>query len=89
MAVMLFLKDFIPNLFGKKFKSEHPGKISTLIENGNIFSKQALQDYFRAMMKRPDRTHVLKNSKIPVLFVMATEDIAAPMKDVLQQVTSS
>ena len=81
-----FLKNFIPNLFGKKFKSEHPEKINELIEKAHNFSKQALEDYFRAMMKRPDRTHVLKNSKVPVLFVMGTEDIGAPMKDVLQQV---
>ena len=81
-----FLKDFIPNLFGKKFKSEHPEKINELIEKGHKFSKQALQNYFRAMMKRPSRTHVLKNSKVPVLFVMGTEDVAAPVKDVLQQV---
>ncbi len=81
-----FLKDLTPNLFGKKFTSEHPEKINALAENGNNFSKQALEDYFRAMMKRPDRTHVLKNSKVPVLFVMGTEDTGAPMKDVLQQV---
>jgi pimeloyl-ACP methyl ester carboxylesterase len=81
-----FLKDFIPNLFGKKFKSEHAEKINGLIEKGHNFSKKVLQDYFRAMMKRPDRTQVLKNSKVPVLFVMGAEDTAAPMKDVLQQV---
>ncbi|HEY6978547.1 MAG TPA: alpha/beta hydrolase [Chitinophagaceae bacterium] len=81
----VFLKDFIPNLFGKKFKSDHPEKIRTLIEKGNIFSKQALEDYFLAMMKRPDRTAILKNSKLPVLLVIGTEDTAAPIKDVLQQ----
>jgi len=81
-----FLKDFIPNLFGKKFKSEDPEKINNLIETGHNFSKQALQNYFRAIMKRPDRTHVLKNSKVSVLFVIGTEDGAAPMKDILQQV---
>jgi pimeloyl-ACP methyl ester carboxylesterase len=38
------------------------------------------------MMKRPDRTAILKNSKLPVLLVIGTEDTAAPIKDVLQQV---
>jgi pimeloyl-ACP methyl ester carboxylesterase len=28
----------------------------------------------------------LKNNKVPVLFVIGTEDVAAPMQDVLQQV---
>lgn len=81
-----FLKNTTPNLFGKKFKQEHSEKINALIENGNNFSKQALQNYYRAMMNRPDRTNVLKNAKVPVLFVMGTEDNAAPLKDVLQQV---
>jgi len=81
-----FLKNTIPNLFSKKFKDEHPEKINSLIENGNNFSKESLQNYYRAMMQRPDRTAVLKNSKVPVLFVIGTEDVAAPMQDVLQQV---
>jgi pimeloyl-ACP methyl ester carboxylesterase len=38
------------------------------------------------MMKRPDRTHVLKNSTVPILFVIGTEDVAAPLNDVLKQV---
>lgn len=80
-----FLKSTTPNLFGKKFKAEHPEKINELLEEGKKFSKAALQDYYRAMMERPDRTSVLKNSKVPVLFVIGTEDTAAPMKDVLQQ----
>ncbi len=54
-----FLKNMIPNLFGKKFKAEQPEKVNALIENGNNFSKQALQDYYRAMMQKPDRTNVL------------------------------
>ena len=81
-----FLKNTTPNLFSNKFKKEHPRKINSLIERGNNFSKDALQDYYRAMMQRPDRTAVLKNSKIPVLFIIGTEDTAAPMQDVLKQV---
>ena len=51
-----------------------------------LLIKQALQQYYYAMMQRPDRTHVLKNNKVPVLFVIGTEDIAAPLNDVLKQV---
>jgi len=80
-----FLKSTTPNLFGKKFKAEHSEKINALIEEGRNFSKEALQNYYKAMMQRPDRTSVLKNSNVPVLFIMGTEDTAVPMKDVLQQ----
>lgn len=80
-----FLKSTTPNLFGKQFKEKHPEKVEELIEAGKQFSKQALQQYYKAMMERPDRTHVLQSSKTPVLFIMGTEDVAAPLNDMLQQ----
>jgi pimeloyl-ACP methyl ester carboxylesterase len=83
-GAMPFLKNTIPNLFGAKFKSAHPEKIDALIEAGNAFSKEALQQYTRAMMLRPDRTHVLSN-RLPVIFVIGTEDVAAPLDDVIKQ----
>ncbi len=81
-----FLKNTIPNLFGEKFKSEHPEKIESLLHSGNKFSKQALKQYSEAMINRKDRTFVLQQSKVPVLFITGEEDVAAPLKDVLQQV---
>jgi pimeloyl-ACP methyl ester carboxylesterase len=59
--------------------------VEELIEAGKQFSKEALQQYYKAMMERPDRTHVLQGSKLPVLFIMGTEDVAAPLNDMLQQ----
>ena len=84
-GAMAFLKNTIPNLFGTKFKSEQPGKITALIEAGNTFSKEALQQYTRAMMLRPDRTHALISNRLPVIFVIGTEDIAAPPDDMIKQ----
>lgn len=80
-----FLKTTIPNLFGPAFKQAHPEKIDTLIADAANFSTQALQQYYVAMRERPDRTPVLKSNPLPVLFVIGTEDIAAPMNDVLKQ----
>lgn len=85
-GVYSFLKNTTPVLFGDKFRKEQPGKIMELVEQGNIFTVTALQQYYTAMMNRPDRTHVLRNSEVPVLFVIGKEDVAAPMSDVLQQV---
>ena len=81
----LFLKNTIPNLFGARFKESHPEKISSLIGAAASFTKEALQQYYRAMMLRPDRTGVLLSNPLPVLFVTGTEDIAAPLEDVLKQ----
>lgn len=84
-GVPAFLKNTTPNLFGASFKAAHPEEVDALIEAGNRFSKQALQQYTRAMMLRPDRSGVLKSNSLPVLFVMGTDDVAAPLADVIRQ----
>jgi pimeloyl-ACP methyl ester carboxylesterase len=81
-----FLRNTIPNLFGKAFKETYPEKVSDLIKTAEGFTAAALEQYYIAMMNRPDRCKVLAGNHLPVLFVMGTEDIAAPMEDVLQQV---
>lgn len=86
-GAQLFLKNTIPNLFGRSFKEKHPEKISQLIDAAAGFTAEALQQYYQAMIHRPDRCQVLKSNRLPVLFVMGTEDMAAPMDDVLKQVS--
>lgn len=81
-----FVKNTTPNLFASKFKNEHPDEIEELIEQGKNFTKEALQQYYCAMMLRHDTTDILRSSKVPVLFIIGTEDVAAPMEDVLKQV---
>lgn len=81
-----FLKNTVPNLFSTAYKANHADEIKSLIENGNKFPVEALQQYYIAMMNRPDKTDVLKSSEVPVLFIIGTEDTAAPLKDVMQQV---
>lgn len=85
-GAVAFLKNTIPNLFGKAFKEVHPDKVAQLISSAAGFTVAALQQYYIAMMNRPDRCKVLAGNPLPVLFVMGTEDVAAPMEDVLQQV---
>jgi pimeloyl-ACP methyl ester carboxylesterase len=80
-----FLKTTIPNLFGEAFKKNNPEAVEQLIKQAAGLSTPSLQAYYYAMMNRPDRTEVLKSNPLPVLFVMGTEDVAAPLNDVLQQ----
>ncbi len=76
-----FLKTATPKLFSEASKTAIPGKISELIEKGNNFSAQALVSYYEAMMKRPDRTNVLKIMKVPILFILGKYDSAVPLQD--------
>ncbi len=80
-----FIKNTTPNLFTAAYKSQFGNKVAELVEKGNNFSKEALVQYYTAMMNRPDRTHVLRQSHVPVLFVAGKDDVAVPFSDSLKQ----
>ena len=80
-----FFKNTIGNLFGERFKEEQPEAVGRLIEKSKTFSNKSLQYYCSAMMQRTDRSTVLKDTTVPVLYIAGTEDIAAPIEDVLAQ----
>jgi pimeloyl-ACP methyl ester carboxylesterase len=80
-----FLKTSIPNLFSPISKEAFPDEIASLIEQGRHFTGEALQQYYRAMINRADKTQLLKNTPLPVLFIIGKDDVAAPLKDVEQQ----
>ena len=80
-----FLKTTTPNLFSPNFKSEFIGFIDQFIDNLPHFSSGAIIAYYNAMLQRPDRTHILKNTKSPVLFIAGEHDNAVPLNDILKQ----
>jgi len=80
-----FLKTTIPNLFSNNFKQTNSHVIDALINACKGFNVVALQNYYRAMMNRLDKTTVLKSSNLPVLFIIGSEDVAVPLKDSLEQ----
>lgn len=85
-GVFPFLKNTTPNLFSGSYKKQYPERVTQLIEQGKNFSKESLIQYYTAMMNRPDRTEVLVKSNVPVLFIIGSEDKAAPLNDLMQQV---
>ena len=80
-----FLRITIPNLFATDFKQKFPQQVDELIKQRKQFTDAEIEQYYVAMMNRTDTTDVLKQAQVPVLFVMGTEDISAPIKDILQQ----
>src|SRR5690348_13198735 len=65
-----FLRTTSPNLFSPGFKAENQAIVEGFVSSLNNFSPESLVYYYEAMIKRPDRTNLLKNTKIPVLFIM-------------------
>jgi pimeloyl-ACP methyl ester carboxylesterase len=80
-----FLKTTIPNLYGPASQKERKEIIEEHLLSARNFSKEALVSYYEAMIARPDRTHLLVQSEVPVLFVLGRHDTAAPFDDVLKQ----
>jgi pimeloyl-ACP methyl ester carboxylesterase len=93
-----FLKTSIPGLFADRFKNQHADVVDKLIDDGKQFSPEALIQYYHAMIKRPDRTHVLKDfGKVvrplkwpdhftkPILFIIGEKDNAVPLQSALKQ----
>jgi len=85
-----FLKTATPNLFSPNSKTQSrllsgPNSIQELISSLSNFSTDALVSYYEAMMKRPDRTDLLKKTEKPVLFIAGEHDNAIPLNDILKQ----
>ena len=80
-----FLKTATPNLYAPASKEAHPEWIEEHLAAVHNFLGPALVSYYRAMIVRPDRTGVLRNSRVPVLFVMGRHDTAVPLEDGLKQ----
>ncbi|CCH52245.1 Carboxylesterase bioH [Fibrisoma limi BUZ 3] len=73
-----FLETAIPNMFAPDNRDAMSEKVHALIELNSVIPPQALQAGIRAMLSRPDRTHVLKNAAYPVLIVTGQHDQIVP-----------
>jgi pimeloyl-ACP methyl ester carboxylesterase len=80
-----FIRQSVPNLFSEQSRQEHPEWVSDLIQRYGNFDPQVLVGYYEAMIRRPDRTHVLNHFNGPVLFVIGEQDSAVPVASSLQQ----
>lgn len=80
-----FVKEWIPNLFGKSFVEGAKDQVEDMIQRAQTIPAQSLVAGYRAMMQRPDRNHVLAGNQKPVLFIGGKEDRIIPSKDVVSQ----
>jgi len=69
-----FLESTAPKMFGAATKQEQPQLYESFIKNLPEMSNESVINYYEAMMQRPDRTEVLKNTKVPVLFIYGEQD---------------
>jgi pimeloyl-ACP methyl ester carboxylesterase len=79
-----FLKSSIPGLFSSCSKEAATLLIEKHIERVSYFRKQPLIAYYEAMIRRPDRSSLLKQNNLPILFVLGRYDNAVPLEQGLR-----
>lgn len=80
-----FIRQSAPNLFSTDTRNDHQELITWMIDRYSGFSPDSLVYYYEAMIRRPDRTAVLKRLEKPVLFVIGNQDQAVPPQQALEQ----
>ena len=80
-----FLKTATPNLFAPETKEKKSALIEKQIAGLSRFTQEALVAYYEGMIGRPDRTDVLRQTHVPVLFIIGKSDNAVSPEDSLQQ----
>lgn len=78
-----FLKKSIPALFFDTTVSKDA--IDILLKKGEMFKGETLIQYYKAMITRPDRTGILKNTPKPVFIIAGQHDTAIPFAQSLSQ----
>ena len=80
-----FLKATIADLFTETWSSNNKETVELQIEKSRSFTDDAIIQYYKAMISRPDRTHVLKNFSKLILFIIGRHDKAVPFEQSMQQ----
>ncbi len=80
-----FLKTSIPNLYAPATKEENKALLEAHLDKVQNQSTDALIHYYTAMINRKNRTDVLRETLLPVLFIFGKWDTAVPLEDGLKQ----
>ena len=84
-GVEAFIRPFVPPLFYPQNRAACEKDIQMLIEVGCKVPLKIIGSCVATMRDRPDRTHVLKEAKFPVLFIIGKNDTSIKMEDVIVQ----
>ncbi len=79
----LFLKNLIPKLYSslQNYSHEKEQHLAMAMQ----YSNEQIIACYKAMMERPDRTHLLSQTNIPIQFIAGRADQSIALTDVLEQ----
>jgi pimeloyl-ACP methyl ester carboxylesterase len=83
---LLYIKQLIPKFFTPRFSSSNPFTLDTLIHSASATNQRGIIDALTAMISRADRSTVLQQISVPVLFIIGKEDVTIPSLANLSQI---
>lgn len=81
-----FIKATTPNLYAENFAKKYPEVIQKHILASSSLPVEALIAGMEAMRERPDRKHVLKSLRCPVMFIIGEKDKSVAPADAKAQI---
>ena len=84
-GVEKFMASFIRPLFAPAHRDTMPAQLQLLEDIGNATPAATFLGGLAAMAARPDRTHVLREARFPVLTVAGKDDVAVPLAQSVAQ----
>lgn len=81
----MFLRGMAQNLFAETYGREHPEVVRSIVAKGMELPAATLAAFYQAIMDRSDKRDLLPGLKVPVQWIIGSEDTATPMKDALEQ----
>lgn len=84
-GVEAFIRPFVPPLFYSTNRERCKASIEKLIQIGLKTPLHVITESALAMRDRPDRTHVLSESKYPILFIVGKNDGSVKAEDSVTQ----
>lgn len=80
-----YVKQLIPKLFPASFISSKRFLVDKLVFNASQYNQKGIIGGLVAMRDRVDRTSVLRNSNVPVLFILGEKDDLIPFEKQVDQ----
>lgn len=84
-GVEMFAQSFVAPLFYAGNRTRLKEEIEIMTSIAAFSSREGVIEATKAMRDRPDRTDVLKNTSLPVLFIIGKEDTSVPLEKSLEQ----
>ncbi len=80
-----FLETTAPKMFAKVTKADNKELYERFMSQLPDMTKEAVINYYEAMMQRPDRVAIFKKVKVPVLFIYGKQDEIIPLDKTIEQ----